>query len=61
MAPLLPTACPHCAARDVVELENGELFCPWCLWSASPQLILEAGNGREKEYLDELAGAFERD
>ncbi len=58
--PVTPKTCPFCAARDVVVLEDGELFCPWCLWSHSPELSLERGTQRDSDYLEELAAAFER-
>ncbi len=61
MASLDATSCPYCAGRDVVELENGELFCPWCLWSASRKLILEPGRDQETDFLGEFTVAFEKD
>ncbi len=64
-SPHVPIAndCPHCAARDAVRLENGEYFCPWCLhaWTISGDLILDGHTGREEEFLDDLARAFDPD
>jgi hypothetical protein len=61
--PVAVTHCPHCAARDTVVLENGEHFCPWCLyaWSASGGLILDQDSNPEQSFLEDLARAFEPD
>jgi hypothetical protein len=55
--------CPHCAARDTVFLENGEHFCPWCLyaWSGSDGLILDRHSDAQQGFLEDLARAFEPD
>ena len=57
------TDCPLCTARDTVPLEDGEHFCPWCLhaWPISGGLILDRGSGREQDFLEDLAQAFESD
>lgn len=51
--------CPLCAGRDVVAVENGQFFCPWCLyeWEAETSLILDSTVDQEA-FLTELTEAF---
>ena len=53
--------CPLCAGRDVVAIENGQLFCPWCLyeWEADSSLILDSTVDQD-EFLTELTNAFNK-
>jgi hypothetical protein len=46
-----------------VRLENGEYFCPWCLhaWTISGDLILDQHPGRDEDFLEDLAKAFDQD
>ena len=61
--PVTISDCPHCAARDTVFLENGDHFCPWCLysWSDSEGLILDRASDAQAAFLEDLARAFETD
>ena len=51
--------CPLCAGRDVVAVESGKLFCPWCLyeWAADTSLILDS-TVDSADFLADLTEAF---
>ena len=53
------TACPLCAGQDTVAVEDGNLFCPWCLneWDPQSLLVLDS-NSDQAEYIAGLAAAF---
>ena len=54
-----PVDCPLCAGRDVVAIENGQFFCPWCLyeWEADRALIMDT-TVDQAEFLADLTGAY---
>ena len=51
--------CPLCAGSDVVAIESGQFFCPWCLyeWEADASLILDS-TVDEADFLANLTAAF---
>ncbi len=53
--------CPLCAGRDVVAVESGQFFCPWCLyeWEADSSLIMDS-TVDHTEFLAALTDAFNR-
>lgn len=53
--------CPLCAGRDVVAVESGHFFCPWCLyeWEADSFLIMDS-TVDHTEFLAELTDSFNR-
>ena len=53
--------CPLCAGNDVVPVENGQFFCPWCLyeWEAESLLVMDSTVDAE-DFLAGLTEAFNR-
>ena len=51
--------CPLCGGCDVVAVERGQLFCPWCLyeWAADTSLVLDNTVDQEA-FLAGLTEAF---
>ncbi len=51
--------CPLCSGRDVVAVEDGQFFCPWCLyeWEGDAVLILDSTID-ENDFLSDLTKAF---
>lgn len=55
------SGCPLCGGRDAVVVEDGNSFCPWCLyeWEAESSLVLDATVDADT-FLYDLTNAFNR-